>query len=252
MRRIALLSLVFFPLFACSFSTTGSAPPPTPKSSVLATSVMWPSMSAQSDGQTLKVYAAVLKDSDFVELDTGDFFVASVQGGQSGIVLSREPDTNGKIHYFATFPSPAAASAVTIAFNRGTGFLAAPSSTTTVPPPFTITSPAPGTLKLGSPLGVTISPAPVIAGGAMEQMTIAVSGTCLQDSNPLPLTFDTAGNATFDTHMLKLVQGATAGCDVYVQVRHEFNGPADAAFANASTNPVLGLQQRGFQTSLLL
>jgi hypothetical protein len=230
--------------------TGGSTPPPPPTSSELATSEMWPSMSAQSDGQTLKVYASVLEGSDFVDLDTGDFFVANVQGGESGIVLTKEPATPGKIHYFATFPAPQGASTVTIDFMRQHGFQSAPSSVTTVPAPFTITSAAPTSVRWGTVLSLTVSPPPVISNAAMEQMTVAVSGACIQSADPFPVTFDTAGNAAFQTALLKPNPGTNTGCDLNVQVRHEFNGPADAAFANAGSNPVLGLQQRDFQTSL--
>jgi hypothetical protein len=239
----------------CSFTSKGTdnTPKPPPASSTLATADMWPSMSAQSyDGATIKVYAAVLKDSDFVLLDGQDYFTATI-GGQT-IVLQEEPYTSGgAIHYTASFASPQTnAATVTIAFVRpAQGMQGAPQSTTVVPAPFNVAFTAPPSVKLGSALSFQITPAPAVGTSTTERMTIAVNGDCLQDHDPYPLTVDAQGNASFSTSVLQLKQGTTSGCDIGLQVRHEYTGTADPAFKNAQTNGPQGLQARNFNTSIV-
>jgi hypothetical protein len=211
---------------------------------------MWPSMSAQDDGQTLKVYAALLSGSDFVVLDTGDYFTATV--GNDTVVLTREPYEDGKVHYFATFPSSQEAQQVTIAFARTEGRIAAPKSTTVVAAPFEITTPSPPTVKRGDVISLAISPAPSVSTSNLERMTIAVSGDCLEDHDPYPALFDAQGKTSFDTSPLVLKKGATAGCDIGIQVRHEYTGKSDSAFSGAVGNPVEGLQARYITTALVL
>ena len=207
-------------------------------------------MSAQSDGTSLKVYAAVLKSSDFVKLDTGDFFSAKV--GEQDVVMSVEPYTDGKVHYVATFASPMVATDVIIALHRSAGHAEALQSKTTVAGAFEITSPPPTSLKLGTRLALTVSPAPAPAPSTTgDQMTVQFFGSCLEDQPSLSLTFDAEGSASFDTSAIHLKKDATRGCDVGVQVRHETRGPADTAFANAPAHPVEGLQTRGFTTALV-
>ena len=257
--RLSILSRLFgcslgfavLPLAGCSFGFgddhASSSPKPPLASSTLATSDMWPSMSAQSDGSSLKVYAAVLKGSDFVKLDAGDFFSARV--GDQDVVMTIEPYTDGRVHYLATFPSPTSATDVVIALHRSAGRTEATQSKTSVASPFEITSAPPASFKLGAPLTLTIAPAPASTG---DHMTVQLFGACLEDNQPsFPLTFDANGSAVFDTSAVRLKKGATAGCDVGVQVRHETRGPSDVAFANAAMNPVEGLQERGFTTALV-
>lgn len=252
------LGLAILPLAGCSFGFgddhASSSPKPPIASSTLATSDMWPSMSAQSDGSSLKVYAAVLKGGDFVKLDAGDFFSAKVD--DQDVVMTIEPYTDGKVHYLATFPSPTTATDVVIALHRSAGRTEALQSKTTVPSAFEITSAPPASFRLGAPLTLSIAPPPAPPPAATpastgDQMTVQFFGTCLEDQPALPLTFDANGSATFDTNALHLKKDATAGCDVGVQVGHETSGPSDAAFANAAMNPVEGLQERGFTTALI-
>ena len=205
-------------------------------------------MSAQSDGTSLKVYAAVLKGSDFVKLDTGDFFSAKV--GEQDVVMTVEPYTDGKVHYLATFASPTVATDVVIALHRSAGRAEALQSKTSVAGAFEITSPPPASLKLGTRLALPVSPSPARP-SAGDQTTVQFFGACLEDQPSLALTFDAEGSASFDTSAIHLKKDATGGCDVGVQVRHETRGPADTAFANALTNPVEGLQTRGFTTALV-
>jgi hypothetical protein len=256
---VSLASLVVL-ASGCSFSLSDDHPSSSPKppieSSTLPTNQMWPSMSAQSDGTSLKVYAALLKQSDFVQLSDGEYF--SAKTGDTEVVLEREPYTDGKVHYLATFPANTASADVVIALHRAGGRVDALQSKTTVAGAFQITSPAPTSVKLGTTFKVTVSPPPqpldgadADAGAAHDTMTVQYFGDCLEDTLALPLTFDAEGTATISTALLKLKKGQTTGCDVGVQIRHETYGKADPAFANADMNPVAGLQARGFTTAFV-
>lgn len=248
-------SFLLFPIVSVACALAGctvhasDTPKPSPSSSTLATSEMWPSMSAQTDGQTVKVYAALLKGSDFVLLADGEYFTATFAG--QSIVLQREPYVDGgKIHYFATFAAPAAANDVVIAFHRLSGKIEAAQSVTTIPAAFTITSPAPPSFKIGTTLNIAISPVPVTKMDGSDYMTVAFNGDCLADSNPAMITFDVEGTAKVDTSKIVLKKGMT-GCDVGVQIRHETRGKSDVAFSEAVNHPVEGLQARSFNTSLV-
>jgi hypothetical protein len=208
---------------------------------------MWPSMSAQSDGQTLKIYAAVLKGSDFVELDGGEYFSATV--GAQSVVMTREPYVDGKIHYFATFAAPIASANVDIDFHRTPGHQAA-HSTTLLPASFEITSPAPPNVRVGSTITISVQPPPTTKNSETDRMTIGLNGDCLAPHDPYPVTFDAEGSVQFDMKEVVLNKGAT-GCSLGVEVRHETNGPSDPAYASAAGNPLAGLQVRSFSTSLI-
>jgi len=115
---------------------------------------MWASMSAQSDGQTLRIYAALLDGSSFVSLDTGDVLTASIGGND--VVLVREPnDAPGDVHYTRALPAPAAETPVAIALTRPTGRISAPSSQVSVASGFSITSSPPLAIHRGDLLSVT-------------------------------------------------------------------------------------------------
>jgi hypothetical protein len=235
--------------FGCSHKDNGTGAPPPLTSGSIATTEMWASMSAQCyDTATIKVYASVLKGSDFISLDTGDAFTATV--GSQTLPLTLEPMTGASVHYTASFPASMQASNVTIALMRGAGMQSAPMSKTVVPAAFEITSPAPPTVAYTKPLSVTIAPPPVIADINIERMAISISGSCLADHDPYLLTFDAQGTALFDLSVLQFAQGAMTGCDIGVQIRHEYNGPHDPAFGNGPQ--VQGLQARNFSTSLVL
>lgn len=247
MRSLLLLALASALAAGCTVTTDSAPNKPPPTSTTLATGDVWPSMSAQSDGQTLKVYAALLKGSDFVLLDGDESFTASV--GTQTVILQREPYTNGgAIHYFATLAAPTVATDVAIAFHR-TGGRTDAVSHVTVAAPFEVTSPAPPSFRIGSSLAVQISPPPA-KGDAGDRTTLAFFGDCLADSSPRAIAFDAEGAGSFDTAQLVLKKGAT-GCDVSVMVRHETLGKSDATFNAADAHPVEGLVGRSFHTSIV-
>jgi hypothetical protein len=239
-------------LAGCALHSSDNAtPPPPPESATLATNAMWPSMSAQSDGQSIRVYAAVLEGSDFVVLSDGEYFIAT--GAGQSIQMQREAYTDGsKIHYLATFPAQTTATNITIDFHRASGRVEAAMSQAIVAPAFAITSAAPPSFKLGTNLSIAISPVVATKGDVTDRMAIAVTGDCIDDTTPTTTaTFDVDGATIFDSSLIKLKKGST-GCDVGVQVRHETLGKSDPAFQNGGQTNVEGLQARSFNTSIVL
>jgi hypothetical protein len=246
MKRIAFACVIASSAVACTAHVTTTSTQPPPTSSTLATNEMWPSMSAQSDGQFLHVYAALLKGSTFVDLDTGDFFTASIAGGDA-IVLVKEPDTPGKIHYTTSVAAPSAEVDVVIALHRPQGMVSAATSHVTVAAPFSVTTPIAASFRHGDPMSFTIAPPPAVANNGAQGMTLDFSGTCIEAVGPFPLAFDASGKATFDTGKIVFANGPHT-CDVTVQIRHETSGPGDPAYQSRQT--VEGLFARTFSSSI--
>ena len=108
---------------------------------------MYASMSAQSDGTSIVVRAALLVDARFFRTDQGDYFTATI-GGDT-LVLSEEPHADAVVHYSATFPEQKTASSVVVSFVRRNGKAGAPWSVVELPAPFAITSLPPASVTLG-------------------------------------------------------------------------------------------------------
>jgi hypothetical protein len=178
------------------------------------------SISAQSDGTTVHVYAALLLDTDFVVLDPGDYFTATI--GEETIALSREASTDSSVHYTATFAQPSGASDVVVAFHRPDGRAGAPYSLVRLAAPFAITSVVPASVRRTGTLPITISPAPQIG----DDYYARFYGACVGTSSELPLAFDPKGNATLP--MLAVPTGG--GCNVRIELRRETQGQVDSAF----------------------
>jgi hypothetical protein len=208
---------------------------------------MTPSFSAQSDGKSIRVYAALLvnasspKNSGFAELDMGDGFTATVNGSTLDLVEEPSPSDN-HIHYTATFPQPSGNANVVISFQRPAGMASAPMTTVTLPAPFTVAGAIPATFHRGDLLPITLSPEasplPVSGGRA----TLAFDGPCMPGpignyEYPLAPNQVFTGRATFDTHPVLFADELDTGpqtkpleCDVAVHVRADTLGKADPAF----------------------
>ena len=270
MKNLAWLSLVVAPFVAgCDITTSnsgsgGSYSSPTPTSSDgtnsehsanLDVSQMRASMSAQSDGTTIKVYASLF-DTDTDEpitLDTGDFLTATAGSGDP-LVLVLEPYTDAfSVHYAASIPAGASAQDITIAFIRQSGKPGAPSSIVHVPAPFSIVSTPAASITSGSLLPIQVKPVPT------ANILIETTGSCLYagsgqsgadvESFPQSVTFDQNGNGSFDTSQLDLLN---SGCDVSFYVSAVTNGTLDPAFAGGESGDLdaEGSQKRGFQQTI--
>jgi hypothetical protein len=275
MKKLVLLSLLLAPLAtACtvrsssstssgsgSASTTpaGSSTPGV-HSSTLDTDQMSASMSAQSDGTTLEIYAAVfdVSTSEGVVLDQGDFFTATTGSGDP-LVLVREASTNPTaFDYSASLPASSSAQDVTIAFVRQGGQTGAPRSIIHVPAPFSIVAAAPQSITMARPFSIQVSPVP------SDTIVLQATGSCLQaasggvyDPNTFNdgIAFDSNGNASIDPNMLVFWDNDPSyapGCDLSFFVSDVIEGSLDPEFAGGVSGSfdVEGLQKRGFQTTV--
>jgi hypothetical protein len=269
MKNLALLSLVVAPFIAgCNVTTSnsgsgGSYSSPTPSdnsyggmhSADFDVSQMRASMSAQSDGTTIKVYASVfdVASDEPITLDSGDFFTATTGSGDP-LVLVLESYTDAfSVHYAASLPAGTGAQDVTIAFVRQSGKLGAPRTIVHVPAPFSIVSTPTASIAYGSPLSIQVKPVP------NDDILIEATGSCLYagsgqsgadvESYPDSMTFDQNGNGSFDTSQLDVLD---SGCNVSFFVSDVTNGTIDPAFAGGESGDLdaEGSQKRGFQQTI--
>jgi hypothetical protein len=257
MHRL-LLALVL-PLSGCFVSTT-SAPDPSPEptpslgpapeitSASLDVSQMSASLSAQSDGNTITVYGALLHDlNQFVRLDSGDYFTATI--ADETIVLGLDPNQTAA-HYQATFPAQTGDTNVVIAFVRRSGKKDAPTSAVVVPAAFKVTSIPPVAFRPGDGLKISIAPLSPVEGRYVE---VAIEGPCLvQDKNIFPVTLTETGEGSIDTSniVFDTTNQQATGCDVDVHVRRLVQGQIDPAFRSGLTD-FEGLQVRTFSTAII-
>jgi hypothetical protein len=266
MKKVALLSLLVFPFAtACSpepsstysDTSTTTTQNSSEHSSSFATSELSASMSAQSDGTTLKIYAAVfdVSTSFGVTLDEGDFFTASTGAGDP-LVLVLEPSSDPTVvHYSASLPASTSAQDVTIAFVRQNGQTGAPRSVIHVPAAFAFAQ-SPPSIGMNAWFSIQVTPA------LTDAVTLEATGDCLEDDedgyNPntfANLIFDANGNASIDTSELLFADddpSVNAGCAISFFVSDVVAGTLDPAFAGGASGnmDVEGLQKRGFQTVL--
>jgi hypothetical protein len=257
MNRTSLLRFVLAAtcLTACSSSSssTKQAEPPV-GSSTATTKELRLSFSAQSDGQNVRVYASAFVNKDGkgnkpAVLDTGDFFSAKMGDAGEDVVLTREAFDDDVVHYTAVFPSPATSTDVTLSLTRPAGKTSAPGSVVHLPAPFQITSVPPVSVKIGSPLPVSVTPAP------KAKFDVDVEGACIKDKKKSffgALSFDAEGTASFDTKGIETDPSGSAGCDVTIYVRAlQYGTVAPELAGGVGGLDGEGLQQRSFRTSLI-
>ncbi len=236
------------PLSARAPATSPAASPAEISSSLLDVSEMSASLSAQSDGKTITVYGALLHDlNQFVRLDTGDYFTATI--GAESIVLALDPD-QADPHYLAAFPAQAEDTNVVIALVRRSGKKDAPGSSVVVPAAFAVTSIPPVAFRPGDGLKVTVAPLSPLANRALE---VAIEGPCLaRNQNIFPLTLTATGTGSIDTSsmLFDTTHQEITGCDIDVHVRRLAHGQIDPAFRSGLTD-FEGLQVRTFSTAVI-
>jgi len=230
------------------------SPPPQPKPRVTTSAPhqvqeMTASMSAQSDENGVRVYAALLLDTDFVVLDPGDYFTATI-GGDT-LVMTREASTDSTVHYVATFPPVADAVDVVIAFHRPEGRVGAPYSLVRVAAPFAITSAVPASVRRSSSLALTVSPPPQFD----DAIYARFYGACVGTNGGYPLAFDAEGGATIPMSFVPITGGlAASGCSLRIELRHATVGQVDSAFKrqwDGTIGSIEGLQARSLAVKLV-
>jgi hypothetical protein len=261
MRLAFLAFLLPVTVSGCAITFGDDNPPPTvspspPKQTVQVTTSaphqvheMSASMSAQADENGVKVYAALLLGTDFVVLDPGDYFTATI--GAETIVMTREPPTDTTVHYMATFPPITDAVDVVIAFHRPAGRDGAPYSLVRLAAPFEITSPIPASIRRSSSLAMTVTPPPQFDDGLYARFY----GDCVGTNGGYPLAFDESGSASLPMTMVPVTGGlSTSGCSVRVEVRHDTIGQVDSAFQrdwDGTIGSMEGLQARSITVKLV-
>ncbi len=233
----------------------GKTAPVLPTSSAITTRQMRASLSAQSDGQSIKIYAGVFYSDQAIVLEKGDYFTAQLPGAEA-IVLTREQGTKDDVaHYSGTLPEQTEAVDVIIALNRNPGWVSAPSSKIHLPAPFQITSTAPPTAHRGDSLPIQITPAPT-----SKVLGLNVDGDCLDKTRSELISviggFDADGKTSFDTSHLYLASNSSS-CAISLSVRVETSGELDPAFGGGVSGSLdgaddsEGLQERSFGTTLI-
>ncbi len=218
--EVRILGATAFALFAAACTSV--------KSTDVETSGMSAHMTVTADGQgNTGVNAELNVDvslTDYVDLSSGDALVATAGGGASQ-TMSRS-DLLGVISYGASFTGQdAPGTAYVVAFDRKAPDVSAPSSTCTIPQPFSLTAPASTASfsRAGDAVVVTYA-----GSGTSDVMTYLVTGSCV-DTASGSVTGDTG---TIDHPQGALVQpnGGTSSCTATLTVRRSRSGQLDPAF----------------------
>jgi hypothetical protein len=213
------------------------------------------SFSAQSDGASLHVYAALL-GGGFLRVRGSDTLSANVNGALVPLVEQIET-VNGvqKVHYVAEVSPPPDRPTVDIVFSRGGRSY--PSSVKLLGD-FQVKN-APETFRAGDRVKLELSPRPDLAktaaGVTGPGIGIQVRGACL--ATPPGTSYQAssvtdAGGGTFvwDTSTLD-VDPASEGCEVEVDVRLSTWGELAPELGSAAgVRTVEGLQHRTFRATL--
>jgi hypothetical protein len=184
---------------------------------------------ADGSGQTTATTQLNVDDnsSDFVALNAGDTLVANADG-QSQLMTS-QMILFGNISYVATFASASApGTSYRIAFDRSGG-VSAPTSTCTIPEPFTIASPSAGASfsRTKDDVRVTYGPS-----GTSDTIAYSLSGSCIESETGVPVTGDPG---TFTTPHGTIQVGDLSSCTITVQIERIRTGMLDPAFGAVGT-----------------
>ena len=199
------------------------------ESSSILTKGMSASMSVSADGTGKSVASASLRvgDSavDFVDLSSGDSLVAS--SGAKSQTLSRSVLFN-VVTYSTSFSGlDAGDTPYTIAFKRSLD-AGAPSSTCTLPAPFTLTTPAPGASLSRGGADITLT----WQGGTADKMRYELKGDCLASKSDA-ITGD-PGTLVIPRGTVAVNDPKNAGqtCTGTLVVRRRRDGKLDPAFGH--------------------
>jgi hypothetical protein len=252
MRWLPLLLLA-----GCAFDSSSSgdtAPKPARDpmySADVATSEMVPSMSAESYGDGIRVYGALLARGVFVTLSEGDYMTASIGNETLVLVRQQNPDP-GKVRYEASFPQLEPAPEVTIRFHRPSGKKSAEIKVP-IPPAFTVTAEN-TTIKKGETLKLQVTPPPVFksstsTGPLIDHMRLVVIGPCIKDNEGYAVTMGTDGGGTVSTNLVTIT--SNEGCDVTFLLRRQVVYRSPEGFSTSNLLGVEAMQGRSFSGKML-
>ena len=214
-------------LFGCSACTAGRAV----DSTELRTSGIVAQLSVVADGTGQTTVSAALRAYDAnlgqVYLNTADTLVASVDATSQPMPESDLPDV---ISYETRFLGhDAGGTAYNIAFHRAYD-VGAPSTTCTLPQPFTLTSPAAGSLSRASDdIVIDVEG----AGGNAEDITYAIAGDCLSGATTGTLHGD-GSSTVIPKGTLAPGDPTQSSCVATLTLTREAPGRLDPAFDGGS------------------
>ncbi len=219
MYRLAIaIAIVAVALVGCSKSDSAD----------IKTSGIHATITARAEGAgqtrvTAELFLGNPIDLNFVELSADDQLVAR-HAGQSQTMT--ESQLLNIVSYSAAFPTEAANESFEVAFERGPDDVSAPSSTCTLPAPFTLAAP-PSSSSRAAAFTLTWSPS-----GTADRMTVTVDGTCI-DLASIPVTGD-PGTVTIaaGTIRKKMAQGETIvdSCQAQIHIERARPGQLDAHY----------------------
>lgn len=244
-RSSRLVALAACSAVACTVASDPNAPRELPKPSTdFTTTQIYPSSSAQDDGTTLSVYAALLYQGKYLSLASTDRLVARVGAGPE-LVLAAQGQTYDP-HYVATIASPMLATDVVLTLDRA-GTDGDASVHLHLPATFDLDGTPPSALKQNVGFDVATLPPPIQGDGAWWA---ALDGTCVKPGTVATATFS-AGKLHFilNDQAIDPNQSATS-CAVTVKIQHVYFGEADAAFVKPVPNDTVALRERRFSATL--
>jgi hypothetical protein len=234
-------------LLACTASPQigpgDSPPPPADDSTKYELGDMQASLSAQSDGTKITVYAALIKGGAFLDLGAGDALAATV--GDVTKALARIADGTS-VHYTADFDQAPGAIPATIAFTRAGGRKGA-TSQVLIPAPFAITSP-PSAVSRTADLAIRTS------GIGTSTAKVELRGVCIDKGLFTGYaSVDLAGTVHLSLATLTLADANAPSCPIEMTVEAYTEGQVDPSFQTSvlTATEFEGVQRRVFQSSLV-
>lgn len=235
--------LAALPLVACSMHMDSSTPPPPTLSTEVATHDLYPSTSAQSDGQTLTVYAALLGKGHFVKIAAPDQLGAVIDGAPEQ-PLTLQPSSGSSPHYSLSVPAKTTETHVIIHLTRANQEV--DSIALTVAPAFALGT-TPQLIKDKSTVTVQVTPTPTIDQTKTlferDSWDLYLDGPCVDASVPISGTIQ-GDSVSWNLSSMVRPKNAASSCAVTMKVQHMTIGKADAVFSQPWPTDVIGVQER--------
>ncbi len=240
--RFAFLGLPLA-LGACSLSSSSSPPPGNDSgphhSTEFTTDQLRPSMSAQSDGHNLTIFAAVMThDGSLVKVDGTDWLTASLDGSPD-LLLDWQSDDPP--HYVVKALAPTDATDAVVTLHRANGETDAVHLQ--VPGAFDLAGDIPTDVQRDQRVTLHVTPAPDPDG----VWFVYADGPCANYGDA-PSSFVAKPSGDTLTFTAKLDDRVASGgsCTATMKVQHLTMGTADPTFAAGYPMDLLGVQERRF------
>ena len=238
--RNLLLGVSLLSTFACVARFDPAATPPSETSSKYEIADISPSLSAQSDGAQITVYAALFKGGAFLELSPGDTLTGTVGSETHPLAEVKEGES---IHYTATFAQPATPAQATVSFARADGRRGG-DSTVLVPAPFTVATAPPATVSHQGSVSLTLT------GIGVDELDTEVRGVCVKDGQSELYSPVQAGGARLDFSTIPLADSNAPECDLELSLIARTLGTVDPHFAQTLDTTFEGDQRRVVKTHM--